>query len=122
MVFPNFVSAEQAVDYVRETFKWHLRGAARSPRPLPENYHKLCPHFNLLVAEEAAQDFRIPEMIQAVFYAMVVNKAIELGVLSSDLAEHLKLCLKGLPCYVCEVSCSLISSTFGGCNTVEGLI
>ncbi|KAJ8444055.1 hypothetical protein Cgig2_030912 [Carnegiea gigantea] len=30
-----------------------------------------------------------------VFYVMVVNEALELGVLSRDLAEHLKLCLEG---------------------------
>ncbi|KAJ8434358.1 hypothetical protein Cgig2_031604 [Carnegiea gigantea] len=79
------------------------RGAARPPRLLPENYHKLCPPFDLLVAEEAAPDFCIVEMIQAVFYAMVVNEALELGVLSGDLAEHLKLWLEGLWWYICEV-------------------
>ncbi|KAJ8439983.1 hypothetical protein Cgig2_008366 [Carnegiea gigantea] len=34
-------------------------------------------------------------MIQVVFYAMVVNEALELGVLTTDLAEHLKLRLEG---------------------------
>ncbi|KAJ8431000.1 hypothetical protein Cgig2_025682 [Carnegiea gigantea] len=27
MVFSGFLSTEQAVDYIRETFKWHLRGS-----------------------------------------------------------------------------------------------
>jgi len=54
------------------------------------------------VAEEAAWDFRTPDMIQAVFYAMVVNKALKLGALSRDLVEHLKLCLEGLRWYMYE--------------------
>ncbi|KAJ8435117.1 hypothetical protein Cgig2_020760 [Carnegiea gigantea] len=102
MVFSDFLSTEQAADYIRETSKWHLRGVVRPPRPLPANYHKLRPYFDLVVVEEAARDFRILEMIQAIFYAMVVNEALKLGVLSRDLAEHLKLCLEGLQRYMCE--------------------
>ncbi|KAJ8434534.1 hypothetical protein Cgig2_004300 [Carnegiea gigantea] len=91
IVFLDFFSTEQVADYMKETFNWHLRGA-----------HELCPYFNLVVAEEVTQDFCIPEMIQAVFYAMLVNEAQELGVLSRDLAEHLKSCLEGLRWYMCE--------------------
>ena len=54
------------------------------------------------MVEEAAWDFFIPETVQVVFYAMVVNKAFALGVVSRDLAKHLKLCLKGLWRYMCE--------------------
>ncbi|KAJ8444774.1 hypothetical protein Cgig2_011736 [Carnegiea gigantea] len=36
MVFLNFLTIEQAANYVRETFKWHLRGFSRPPLPLPE--------------------------------------------------------------------------------------
>jgi len=41
-------------------------------------------------------------MVQVVFYVMVVNEAFKLGVLSRDLAEHLKLSLEGLRWYMCE--------------------
>ncbi|KAJ8423653.1 hypothetical protein Cgig2_010640 [Carnegiea gigantea] len=68
----------------------------RPPQALSENYHDLCLGFTLSEAEEAACDFRFPKMIQAVFYAMVVNDAFELRVLSRDLAEHLKSSLEGL--------------------------
>ena len=61
MVFPGFLNIEQA-----KTFKWPLRGSVRPPQLLPDNYHELCLHFDLTVAQEAARDFRIAEMIQAV--------------------------------------------------------
>ena len=96
MVFSNFLSTEQAAVYVRETFKWHLTGAECPPRSLPENYRDLCPYFDLDEAEEAVRGFRIPEMTQAIFYAMVLSKALELGVVSGDLAKHLKSSLECL--------------------------
>ncbi|KAJ8433719.1 hypothetical protein Cgig2_004348 [Carnegiea gigantea] len=107
--FPDVLSTEQAADYVRETFKWHLRGATRPPRPFPTNYHELYTHFDLTAAEEALHDFCITKMVQAIFYTMVVNEAFELGVLSRDLAEHLKLCIEGLQWYMCKGLC--VSST-----------
>jgi len=74
----------------------------RPPRLLPENYHELCPYFDHAMSEEDARDFHILKIIWVVFHAMVVNEALELGVLSSDLAEHLKSCLEGLRWYMCE--------------------
>jgi len=53
MVFPEFLSIEHAADYIRETFKWHLRGASCPPRPLPDKYHNLYPYFDLAKAEES---------------------------------------------------------------------
>jgi len=52
--------------------------------------------FSLSDAEETACDFDTPKMIQATFDAMVVNDALELGVMSRDMVEALKLALKGL--------------------------
>ncbi|KAJ8422193.1 hypothetical protein Cgig2_011945 [Carnegiea gigantea] len=79
-----------------KTLKWHLRGTEHPPRPLLKNYHGLCPCFDLDVAEEAARDFCIPNMTQAVFYTMVISQALELGVVNGDLAKHLKSSLEGL--------------------------
>ncbi|KAJ8425245.1 hypothetical protein Cgig2_015852 [Carnegiea gigantea] len=76
-------------DHVRETFKWHLRATSHPPRPLPEDYRDLCPGFILSDAEEAAHDFNILEIVQATFYAMVVNDAVELFVMSRDMARAL---------------------------------
>ncbi|KAJ8432297.1 hypothetical protein Cgig2_019226 [Carnegiea gigantea] len=64
--------------------------------PLPDDYQDLCPDFILSDAEEDAYDFLLPEMVQAVFYVMVVNDALERDVLSRDLVEDLKLALVGL--------------------------
>ncbi|KAJ8427687.1 hypothetical protein Cgig2_000408 [Carnegiea gigantea] len=46
--------------------------------------------------EEAAHDFNILEIIQATFYAMVVNDAVKLSVVSRNIAEDLRSILKGL--------------------------
>ncbi|KAJ8420701.1 hypothetical protein Cgig2_012719 [Carnegiea gigantea] len=55
------------------------------PSLLPENYHDLCPNFNLLMAMRRAHNSRIPKMVQAIFYTMVLNDDAELG-LSSRIA------------------------------------
>jgi len=83
-------------DHVREIFKWHLWAASRPPRPLPKDYRDLCPGFTRPDTEDAARDFDIPEIIQATFYAMVVNDDIELFVMSRDMTGALKSALKGL--------------------------
>ncbi|KAJ8428675.1 hypothetical protein Cgig2_006349 [Carnegiea gigantea] len=70
--------------------------ATRLPRPLPEDYHDLCPRFLLPEAEGAALDFELPEMVQAAFYAMLLNDAIELGVVRDFIADDLKSTLVGL--------------------------
>lgn len=46
--------------------------------------------------EDAARDFNILKIVQATFYATVVNKAMELSVVSRDMAGDLKSTLKGL--------------------------
>jgi len=112
MLFPHFLSTEDMADHVRETFNWHLRGPACLSQPLLENYHDLCLGFNLSDAEEAVRNFRIPKMVQAVFCAMVVNKAFKLGVLSRDLVEHLKSSVEGLQWYMCEAWLQLDKHTF----------
>ncbi|KAJ8421108.1 LOW QUALITY PROTEIN: hypothetical protein Cgig2_009237 [Carnegiea gigantea] len=88
--------------FIMETFKWHVRGTERPPESLPENYNDLCLYFDLSMAEEATQDFRIPEMTQVVFYAIVVSEDLELGIVNRDLAEHLKSSLEDLRWYMCE--------------------
>ena len=55
------------------------------PNLLPKNHHDLFPNFNLLVTTWYAYNSRIPEMIQAILYAIVLNEAAELG-LSSRIA------------------------------------
>ncbi|KAJ8438742.1 hypothetical protein Cgig2_020297 [Carnegiea gigantea] len=96
MAFPPFHDTEEMADHVRKTFKWHLRRASRPPHPLPEDYQDLCPSFTLSDAKEAARDFNIPEIVQAVFYAMLLYDAMELSMVTRDVAGTLKSTLKGL--------------------------
>ncbi|KAJ8429990.1 hypothetical protein Cgig2_033915 [Carnegiea gigantea] len=86
----------EMADYIRESFIWCWRRATRPPRPLSEDYHVLCPRFSLPEAEGAAADFELPEMVQATFYAMLLNEAIELGVVHGFIAEGLRSALVGL--------------------------
>ncbi|KAJ8435910.1 LOW QUALITY PROTEIN: hypothetical protein Cgig2_010029 [Carnegiea gigantea] len=74
---------EQAVEYIRDNFRWALReSSALGPRPLPLDYHGLCPRFDLRVATQYAHDSNIPEIVQVIFYAMVIDNAAELGLSS----------------------------------------
>ncbi|KAJ8422319.1 hypothetical protein Cgig2_027688 [Carnegiea gigantea] len=147
MGFPRSLETDEMTFYVLENFEWDQREFAFPPLLLPYDYKDLCPDFNLAAAEEAAQDFLLPEIPEVVFYAMLlndavkigvlcggmidimesalvehlrgvgvaqqgsdreeVNEALELGVLSSDLAKHLKSCLKGLQWYMCEACLQL---------------
>ncbi|KAJ8452514.1 hypothetical protein Cgig2_000103 [Carnegiea gigantea] len=70
--------------------------ATRPPRPLPEDYHILCPRFSLPEVEGAAADFELPKMVQATFYAMLLNEAMELGVVHGFMTEGSRSALVGL--------------------------
>ncbi|KAJ8432190.1 hypothetical protein Cgig2_013732 [Carnegiea gigantea] len=83
IMFPNFLSTQQVAEYVRDSFNWSLRESSTlRPNLLPKNHHDLCPNFDLLVAMRYAHSSDIPKMIQAIFYAMVLNKAAGLGLSS----------------------------------------
>jgi len=77
-------------DFVRESCIWHWRTATHSPRPLPDDYQDLCLCFLLPNAERAVLDFKLLEMVQATFYTMLLSDAVELGIVSSFLADDLK--------------------------------
>ncbi|KAJ8446499.1 hypothetical protein Cgig2_027461 [Carnegiea gigantea] len=66
-----------------------------SRRPLPEDYHILCPCFSLPEAERAATDFELLEILQATFYAILLNEAVELGAVCGFMADGLKSSLMG---------------------------
>ncbi|KAJ8434359.1 hypothetical protein Cgig2_031605 [Carnegiea gigantea] len=102
MVFPPLCDTEEMFDHVRETFKWHLIRDLRPPQLLSKNYEDLCPDFALSDTEEAIRDSHILEMIQAIFYAMVVTDALELGIMSRDMAGALKSLLEGLRWLILE--------------------
>ena len=81
ILFPNFSNIEEAVEYVRDTFWQSLRESPNfRPNPLPEEYHGLSPGFKLAVVTRYAHDSNIPEMVQVIFYAMVLNDTAELEI------------------------------------------
>ena len=96
MAFPPLYDTKKMADFVRESIRWCGRRATRLPRPLPDDYQDLYPCFSLLEAERAVLDFELPEMVQATFYAMLLNDAVELGIVSGFLADDLKVTLQGL--------------------------
>ncbi|KAJ8439391.1 hypothetical protein Cgig2_021805 [Carnegiea gigantea] len=55
-----------------------------------QDFQELWPHFSLPEAERAALDFELLEMIQATFYAMLLNDAVELGIVGVFMADGLK--------------------------------
>ncbi|KAJ8433057.1 hypothetical protein Cgig2_020624 [Carnegiea gigantea] len=75
--------------------RWLITSASCPPCPLPEDFHALCPRLSLPEAEGALADFELPEMVQVTFYAILLNKAVELGVVHSFIAEGLKSALVG---------------------------
>ncbi|KAJ8431710.1 hypothetical protein Cgig2_005217 [Carnegiea gigantea] len=80
-LFPSFANTEQATEYVRDHFRWALRDpSVPNPRPLPSDYHGLCPRFDLEVAMRYAHDSNILEMVSIIFYAMVINNTAELSL------------------------------------------
>ena len=96
MAFPPLDGTREMADFVRESFRWHWRSATRLPHPLPDDYQDLFPHLTLSDVERATLDFELPEMIQVTFYAMLLNNAVEPGIVSIFLVVNLKLTLKGL--------------------------
>ncbi|KAJ8438014.1 hypothetical protein Cgig2_029995 [Carnegiea gigantea] len=80
-LFPNFANTEQAAEYIHDHFRWALRDpSAPGPRPLLLNYHGLCPRFDLGVATQYAHDSNTTEMVQIIFYVIVIDDAAELGL------------------------------------------
>ncbi|KAJ8432368.1 hypothetical protein Cgig2_021902 [Carnegiea gigantea] len=77
--------------YVKGTFTWRWRSASRPCRPLPEDFNVLCPCFSLAEAEAeaVAAELELPEIVQATFYAMLLNDKLELGAVHEYTAEKM---------------------------------
>ncbi|KAJ8427754.1 hypothetical protein Cgig2_008558 [Carnegiea gigantea] len=90
MTFPPTHSTREMANYVRMTFTWRWRSASRLPCPLPEDFNGLCPCFSLAEAEAAAVESGMPEIIQATFYAILLNEMLEVGVVHEYMAERMR--------------------------------
>ncbi|KAJ8429347.1 hypothetical protein Cgig2_008794 [Carnegiea gigantea] len=97
---PQGNSGEGARAGVRERWLTTLGrpspGAGGTPRPLPEDFNVLCSCFSLVEAEAAAAESGMPEIIQATFYAMLLNEMLELGAIHEYTAEKMGSLLEGL--------------------------
>ncbi|KAJ8438991.1 LOW QUALITY PROTEIN: hypothetical protein Cgig2_012987 [Carnegiea gigantea] len=91
---------------------FHWRSASRPSRLLPEDYQELCPHFTLSEVEEAARDFDLSEMVQATFYAMLLNDVVELGIARGFIATYLKASLEGCGGHPSNPGCISTSTAF----------
>ncbi|KAJ8420667.1 hypothetical protein Cgig2_025351 [Carnegiea gigantea] len=97
MAFPPIRNTREMADYVRETFIWRWRSVSRPSHPLPEDFNVLCPSLSLADAEAAAAKFELPEIVQATFYAILLNETFELDVAHEYTAERMKsslVCLR----------------------------
>ena len=96
MAFPPAHSTREMANYVREAFTWRGRNASRLPCLLPEDFNLLCLCFSLAEVEAAAAESGMPETVQAMFYAMLLNEMLELGVTHEYAAENMRSLLVGL--------------------------
>ncbi|KAJ8426194.1 hypothetical protein Cgig2_008911 [Carnegiea gigantea] len=94
--FPPTHRTREIGNYVRETFTWCRRSASCSLHPLPEDFDVLCPYFSLAEAEAAAADSGLPEIVQATFYAMLLNNMLELGAVDEYTAKKIRSILVDL--------------------------
>ena len=87
---------------------------SRPSRPLLKDYWDLCPSFTVPDAKEAAHAFNILEIVQATFYVMLLNDAVELSLVSRDMARGLKSILEGLRWTTFELWLSVQACPPGG--------
>ncbi|KAJ8436722.1 hypothetical protein Cgig2_027393 [Carnegiea gigantea] len=114
MAFPPTHSTREMANYVKDTFTWRWRSASRPPRPLPEDFNVLCPCFSLAEAEATAAESELPEIVQATFYAMLLNEMLELGVVHEYKAERMKSLLVGLRWSTFEVWMHIMDEVIRG--------
>ncbi|KAJ8431019.1 hypothetical protein Cgig2_003834 [Carnegiea gigantea] len=68
-------------EYVQDIFCWPLReSSALRPNLLPVDHHGLFLSFDLGVVTQYAHNYNILEMVHAIFYAMVLNDVVKLGL------------------------------------------
>ena len=59
MAFPRSLSTKEMAEYVVCYFTWDQHGVAFPPSPLPKDFQALCPNYELVVAEEAVEDYEL---------------------------------------------------------------
>ncbi|KAJ8430910.1 LOW QUALITY PROTEIN: hypothetical protein Cgig2_015392 [Carnegiea gigantea] len=95
--FRSFCDTLQAAEYVRGNLHWSKRETSSlRPNLLPWNFSAYWPEFNHIVVMQFAHAAYIPEMVQAIFYAMVINNAARLQLTRREIGETLMSDLRKL--------------------------
>ena len=88
--FLSFCYTVQAAEYVRDNPSLVQE---RNVKPSSEfaslDFSAYCPEFNHIVAMQFAHTTHIPEMVQVVFYAMVISDATRLQLIRREAGESL---------------------------------
>jgi len=75
MAFLRSLSTKEMAEYVVRHFEWDRHGVAFPLSPLLKDFQALCPSYELAIAEEATECFKLRELPQVIFYAMLLNYA-----------------------------------------------
>jgi len=95
--FPTFQNTTHAVEYVKENLCWFIRESlSLHPNLLLLNFEGLCPEFDHIMVMQFAYVAHIPEMVQAIFYAMEINNVAELGLSNRDAMGRMMVDLQEL--------------------------
>jgi len=95
--FPAFLDTAHAAEYVKDNLRWSVRESlSLRANLLPLHFMAYCPKFNHIVAMQSAYAAHIPEMVQAICHAMVINDAAELRLIRREAGESLVLDLQEL--------------------------
>ncbi|KAJ8437776.1 hypothetical protein Cgig2_024080 [Carnegiea gigantea] len=85
-------STSNSLRWFRENLRWLVTKSSNlRPNLLPLNFKGLCPKFDHLVAIQFAHATHIPEMVQSIFYTMVINDVAKPGLLSRDAMGRMML-------------------------------
>ncbi|KAJ8434640.1 hypothetical protein Cgig2_032918 [Carnegiea gigantea] len=82
--------------------------------PLSEDFNVLCPCFSLAAVEAAAVESELPEIVLAMFYAMLLNNMLELGAIHKYTTEKKRSLLVGLRWSTFEVWMRIMDEVIRG--------
>ncbi|KAJ8420088.1 hypothetical protein Cgig2_002029 [Carnegiea gigantea] len=95
--FPAFWDIVHATEYVRDNLRWSVReSSSLRSNLLPLHFMAYYFEFDHIVVMQFAHAIHIPQMMQAIFYAMVINDAVELRLIKKETRESLMLDLQEL--------------------------
>ena len=102
--FLSFHDTVQAAEYAQENLRWTKRETSSlHPNLLSWNISVYYPEFNHIVTMQFAHATHIPEMVQVIYYEMVINHAVRLQLIRKETRESLMSDIRKLRWDVIEV-------------------